>query len=701
MSEPTLNSNSRFIKVALILAVSFTLTNCRTLSSKMVAVKNSGEITTIVNNNNTPPGEIKPPLPPPTLDPTKSPIPPKPEDKIGSDGRGSKPEQDFLTASAVGRQAEAWVIPSGGGKNYIGQTPITTKVQVGTNRTGLAVVTIKPNCGTFTVFHDTELRFSPCSISAIASGGPCLNNGTLNFDGTHQNCRRNRIRMGTNGIEIDLDARNDVNHPVLLSYKNTGFVNATSQINKVKTTGNTVFDLFYFRGEKLSFVRVRLGQIIVRPVGDIGASILLTKDKCYLTQQGVSADIERVEQRRAVACEENYIPLLLEAARRENNVAVTVGNIQLSNDLALKKLIPLLPSDEHPVIKFYPARLEFADGQLVGQQIIKNLSIENRGKREPINISQPTISGVNSSDFALLSDNCSTRTFEDKCEMQIGFTPGDLGNREGVLSIKARSETLTVRLEGFGIRPSPPINLIIDRATSVPLFPSYQKVGTKTTNSLNIKNTGTVSVKDVKVSIEGVGEKAFTYVNNCVGEIAPNGTCDVEVSFTPQSEDQFVAKLSISATEANPTVGPARTFTLSPVELKSTGAKPDIKLNQTELCFSEQIVVKKKDERILLVTNTSTVPLTVGKASVTSGDFSITDDTCSNKEVAGGAECHVTVGFSPSKTGLREGILTIEHDSKKTSPYVVKLKGVGKSDNAFIRFLESIFKRRKNPCKKD
>lgn len=61
--------------------------------------------------------------------------------------------------------------------------------------------------------------------------------------------------------------------------------------------------------------------------------------------------------------------------------------------------------------------------------------------------------------------------------------------------------------------------------------------------------------------------------------------------------------------------------------------------------------------------NTSAAPLIIGTAAVTTGattDFKIIDDTCSNTTLAAGAKCTFKVGFVPTKSGPRTGIVTVK-----------------------------------------
>ena len=101
----------------------------------------------------------------------------------------------------------------------------------------------------------------------------------------------------------------------------------------------------------------------------------------------------------------------------------------------------------------------------------------------------------------------------------------------------------------------------------------------------------------------------------------------------------------------------------------------------------------------MVVTNKGVVSLTVSNVTVSPDDFTIVEDSCKGKDVAAAGECHVTVGFTPRESQLREGTLTIIHDDKKASPSRIALRGVGKHRNIFVRAYEAIFKRTKDPCK--
>ena len=76
------------------------------------------------------------------------------------------------------------------------------------------------------------------------------------------------------------------------------------------------------------------------------------------------------------------------------------------------------------------------------------------------------------------------------------------------------------------------------------------------------------------------------------------------------------------------------------------------------------------------LTNTGTATLNISSI-VASGDYHISSNTC-GATVAVGANCAVSVTFTPTKRGARNGTLTFSDDAPD-SPQIVTLKGTGQS----------------------
>jgi hypothetical protein len=93
----------------------------------------------------------------------------------------------------------------------------------------------------------------------------------------------------------------------------------------------------------------------------------------------------------------------------------------------------------------------------------------------------------------------------------------------------------------------------------------------------------------------------------------------------------------------------------------------------TPLHFKKQVVGTTSAPQNVTLTNTGTTPLTISSMKAT-GQFGMTS-TCGTS-VAPGANCTISVTFSPKTKGAKSGTVTI-HDSASSKPQVIELSGTG------------------------
>jgi hypothetical protein len=106
------------------------------------------------------------------------------------------------------------------------------------------------------------------------------------------------------------------------------------------------------------------------------------------------------------------------------------------------------------------------------------------------------------------------------------------------------------------------------------------------------------------------------------------------------------------------------------------GGQPAVSLSATALNFKKVPIGQTSSPQTVTLTNTGTATLNISSITA-SGDFHISNNTC-GATVAAGANCAVSVTFTPTKKGKRTGNLTFT-DNAPTSPQVVSLTGVGQS----------------------
>ncbi len=104
------------------------------------------------------------------------------------------------------------------------------------------------------------------------------------------------------------------------------------------------------------------------------------------------------------------------------------------------------------------------------------------------------------------------------------------------------------------------------------------------------------------------------------------------------------------------------------------GGTPTVTLSTTKLSFPKTIIGVTSKSKSVTWTNTGTATLNIFSIAA-SGDFAISNNTC-GATVSAGASCAVSVTFTPTAKGSRQGNLTF-NDNAPGSPQIVALVGTG------------------------
>src|SRR3989442_1370167 len=99
----------------------------------------------------------------------------------------------------------------------------------------------------------------------------------------------------------------------------------------------------------------------------------------------------------------------------------------------------------------------------------------------------------------------------------------------------------------------------------------------------------------------------------------------------------------------------------------------NVSLSTTSVSFPNQIINTTSKAKIVTLTNTGTLTLTISSITTT-GNFAQTN-TCGTS-LAAGTKCTISVTFTPTITGTRTGTLTVT-DNAANSPQTASLSGKG------------------------
>src|SRR5256886_2261837 len=199
-----------------------------------------------------------------------------------------------------------------------------------------------------------------------------------------------------------------------------------------------------------------------------------------------------------------------------------------------------------------------------------------------------------------------------------------------------------------------------------------QKVGTTSgAKGIQLKNTGNSTLTISSIAIGGTNATDFAQTNNCPGSLAPGAQCNINVNFSPTDFGTRTASLSIS--DDAPNAPQVASLTGS----GTTGSTTKVTLSPNQISFgnhqigstsaAQTTTLKNKRHSLLVITN-------IAVAGPNPGDFWQTSN-CPGS-LAPGAQCNISVNFSPTGIGTRTASLSVT-DNASNSPQPASLTGTG------------------------
>jgi hypothetical protein len=176
---------------------------------------------------------------------------------------------------------------------------------------------------------------------------------------------------------------------------------------------------------------------------------------------------------------------------------------------------------------------------------------------------------------------------------------------------------------------------------------SSQPVQTSSSaQTVTVTNSGSANLTVSNVSIDG----DFLETDNCTGiAIAPSGSCQISVTFSPSTSGARTGTLTVSA---NVMQGQQS------VSLSGTGtAQSSIVLLPNSVAFGDQQVSTTSAAQQVTISNTGGASVALTSESVTS-PFAIQTNTCS-ATLSANTGCTVAIVFQPAQAGPASGMLTV------------------------------------------
>ena len=188
-----------------------------------------------------------------------------------------------------------------------------------------------------------------------------------------------------------------------------------------------------------------------------------------------------------------------------------------------------------------------------------------------------------------------------------------------------------------------------------------QNLGTTSAaQTVTLTNNGSTPLNIA--SIVASGDYAVTH--NCGAGIGAGGFCTLNITFTPTATGARTGAVTLTDDSI---------FSTKTISLSGTGQGAKVSLSATTKTFASQNQGSTSAAQTVTLTNSGVAVLNIASI-VASGDFARTT-TC-GATLAMGANCTLSVTFTPTAAGARSGSVVITSDAA-SSPDTISLSGTG------------------------
>ncbi len=291
-----------------------------------------------------------------------------------------------------------------------------------------------------------------------------------------------------------------------------------------------------------------------------------------------------------------------------------------------------------------------------------------------MNFSSLSLGGAQASDYSLAgSTTCKVGTpvaGGSSCVIDIVFTPGALGVRNGSLTVAANATGSPATVSLTGTATASPVPGIALNNTALN-FGSQAAGTTSAPQTLTLTNSGGATLTLGSLSLSGNNATDFKLGGTCAsgGSIAVGGSCTLSVTLAPVLLGNESATLSIASNAPTGTVSVALSGT------SVATATPLVNLSVPALGFGTVTFGVPSAPRTVTLTNSGSASLSITSIVSTSPEFTVTYDCPSTLAV--GATCTISVVYTPVAANASEAIVITTN--APSSPNSIDLTGLGTS----------------------
>ncbi|HEX7260226.1 MAG TPA: choice-of-anchor D domain-containing protein, partial [Luteolibacter sp.] len=319
---------------------------------------------------------------------------------------------------------------------------------------------------------------------------------------------------------------------------------------------------------------------------------------------------------------------------------------------------------------------------LVGTGSSLTYTIKNTGDGDLTGISIIK-SGTHAADFTVTTPPAATVAPGDSTTFALEFTPGAVGTRSAAIHIvnnDSDENPFGIEVTGTGIAPEIAVQqpLGTDIVDSGTMSYGGVLVGTSSSLTYTIKNTGDVNLTGIAITKIGTHAADFSVITAPAATVVPGGSTLFILKFTPGGVGSRSAAIQISSND-----GDEDPFD---IVVTGTGTMPEIAVEQP-LATSILDAGSKSYGSVLVGTSSSLTytikntgdgnltGLAITKSGTNAADFTVT--TAPAATVAPGGSTLFVVKFTPGDVGSRSAAIQISNNDSDEKPFDINLSGTG------------------------
>lgn len=337
--------------------------------------------------------------------------------------------------------------------------------------------------------------------------------------------------------------------------------------------------------------------------------------------------------------------------------------------------------DPLPRVEITPGLLDFGRREAGRPGLGQTVRMSNVGTG-PLVVRSVRPTGANAPEFRVTRETCTGRAVDPgaDCEIVVEFTPRAIGDRsaELLLADNAVGSPHQVGLKGTVEAGREPPAVPRVEITPDPVDFGRWEVGRSgATRAVRVRNVGAgpLLVSSLRRSTVEPSEFDVRSQTCTQAPIAPGGTCEVVVEFTPRGRDLRAAELLLFDNAA----GSPRQIRLVGVGIEASrpAPAPRVDIFPSPVDFGARGGERSRAGQTVWVLNSGTAPLNVGSVAITGADerdFVVTSQMCTRAPVAPRERCGIEVEFRPRAAGPRTAQLLVT-DNAPGNPHRVALRG--------------------------